>query len=38
MGDTKIGVVGLVLDAVNSLDGVRNVGEVNKCAVPVETG
>ena len=35
VGDTEVGVVWLVLHSVDSLDGVRNVCEVNKSAVPV---
>lgn len=32
--DTEVGVFRLVLDPVNSLDRVRNIGEVDESAVP----
>jgi hypothetical protein len=36
MGNAKVGVFGLILDAVNCLDGVSNVCEVDKCTIPDE--
>lgn len=34
VGNAEVGVVGLVLDTVNGLDRVRDVSEVDECAVP----
>jgi hypothetical protein len=37
MSDTQVSVLWLILDSINSLDGVRDIGEVDECTVPSKT-
>lgn len=37
MSDTQVSVLWLALDSINSLDGVRDIGEVDECTVPSVT-
>jgi len=34
MSNAQVGILWLVLDSINGLDGVRDVREVDECAVP----
>jgi len=37
MSDAQVRVLWLVLYSVNGLDGVRDIGEVDKCTIPIVT-